>query len=363
MNNTPERPAAVDALRIGEVLTLRLPVLYSSARVTDLLIAGERVHVSTTELRAALPAPTAPSTAAVDALRALAKKWRVTCHAAGQGSAGNKARRQCADELEAALAIPAVPNTANVAFECAICGAMSPYEGQYHHDHVATKAGALAAPTGPAAVDEEMARRFKVAFHAARDVGTPYDEGIQHGLTAALAKPAQEAAPRGGGEADGRWWLNMGWTGPIVMRWRTPLGDWSRWHDYSPDKQGDVVRAGCEVDYAYPAPPAAQASDTGRGEALSVFDAALAAELPRVSHVEYDSHEICKHFAGKLRERIATHTPASEDSAGKDGDLTDAMIIAGERVLNEYERGQHREESVVEEMWAAMLAAREGVQS
>lgn len=38
--------------------------------------------------------------------------------------------------------------------------------------------------------------------------------------------------------------------------------------------------------------------------ALSIFDAAVAAELPRVSHVEYDSHEICKHFAGELRKRV-----------------------------------------------------------
>ena len=29
---------------------------------------------------------------------------------------------------------------------------------------------------------------------------------------------------------------------------------------------------------------------------LAAFDAAIDAELPRVSHIEYDSHEICKHF-------------------------------------------------------------------
>lgn len=37
---------------------------------------------------------------------------------------------------------------------------------------------------------------------------------------------------------------------------------------------------------------------------LSEFDAAVAAELPRVSTVEYNSHEICKHFAEKVRERL-----------------------------------------------------------
>lgn len=38
---------------------------------------------------------------------------------------------------------------------------------------------------------------------------------------------------------------------------------------------------------------------------LDAFDKAVADELPRVSHLEYDSHEICKHFAAKVRERIA----------------------------------------------------------
>jgi hypothetical protein len=39
---------------------------------------------------------------------------------------------------------------------------------------------------------------------------------------------------------------------------------------------------------------------------LSDFDAAVAAELPRVSDVEYNSHNICKHFAGELRKRLST---------------------------------------------------------
>lgn len=43
---------------------------------------------------------------------------------------------------------------------------------------------------------------------------------------------------------------------------------------------------------------------------IAAFDAAVAAELPRVSHVEYDSHEICKHFAGKVRERIVAASSA-----------------------------------------------------
>jgi len=40
------------------------------------------------------------------------------------------------------------------------------------------------------------------------------------------------------------------------------------------------------------------------GETVAQFDAAVAAELPRVSHLEYDSHEICKHFAENVRSRL-----------------------------------------------------------
>ena len=49
-------------------------------------------------------------------------------------------------------------------------------------------------------------------------------------------------------------------------------------------------------------------------EAVSVFDSAVAEELPRVSHIEYDSHEICKHFAGKVRERMLAAAPAAQST-------------------------------------------------
>jgi hypothetical protein len=42
------------------------------------------------------------------------------------------------------------------------------------------------------------------------------------------------------------------------------------------------------------------------GALLNAFDTAVSAELPRVSHLEYDSHEICKHFASKVRERLVS---------------------------------------------------------
>jgi hypothetical protein len=38
---------------------------------------------------------------------------------------------------------------------------------------------------------------------------------------------------------------------------------------------------------------------------LDLFDLAVSELLPRVTHVQYDSHEICKHFANELRTRIA----------------------------------------------------------
>lgn len=52
---------AVEALRIGDCLPLQVRVLYSSPKVTDLLIAGERVHVSTAAVIAELA--TRPSAA------------------------------------------------------------------------------------------------------------------------------------------------------------------------------------------------------------------------------------------------------------------------------------------------------------
>lgn len=48
---------------------------------------------------------------------------------------------------------------------------------------------------------------------------------------------------------------------------------------------------------------------------LTAFDDAVAAEIQRVSHVEYDAHEICKHFAGEVRKRLAaTPSPTEQIS-------------------------------------------------
>lgn len=46
--------------------------------------------------------------------------------------------------------------------------------------------------------------------------------------------------------------------------------------------------------------------------AVSQFDAAVAAELPLVSTVAYNSHEICKWFAENVRVRLAAIAAAGE---------------------------------------------------
>lgn len=55
-------------------------------------------------------------------------------------------------------------------------------------------------------------------------------------------------------------------------------------------------------------PALQRAASSARPDALAAFDAAVTEELPRVSHVAYDSHEICKHFAGEVRKRIERQT-------------------------------------------------------
>jgi len=37
---------------------------------------------------------------------------------------------------------------------------------------------------------------------------------------------------------------------------------------------------------------------------MTRFDAAIQDELEHVTHLEYDAHEICKHFAAKVRIRM-----------------------------------------------------------
>jgi hypothetical protein len=49
--------------------------------------------------------------------------------------------------------------------------------------------------------------------------------------------------------------------------------------------------------------------------ALSAFDLAVATELPCVSTVEYNSHEICKWFAANVRKRLAATPPAEKQAA------------------------------------------------
>lgn len=83
----------------------------------------------------------------------------------------------------------------------------------------------------------------------------------------------------------------------------------------------------------------------GASALLSAFDAAVEAELPRVSSVPYNSHDICKWFAQKLRDRLAAlalsqrqakEPPVDDKShprfmAGYDAGLKDGKYSAQEQ--------------------------------
>lgn len=85
--------------------------------------------------------------------------------------------------------------------------------------------------------------------------------------------------------------------------------------DYPVGSAGAWVKEKLTPLYAAALP---QSAPVSREAVLDMFDAAVADELPRVSTVEYNSHEICKHFASKVRERILAAHPA--EPAGK-GDV------------------------------------------
>lgn len=56
--------------------------------------------------------------------------------------------------------------------------------------------------------------------------------------------------------------------------------------------------------YALEAIRSHEAERGAQEHAVAAFDVAVSEELPLVSHVHYDSHEICKHFAGEVRKRL-----------------------------------------------------------
>lgn len=72
--------------------------------------------------------------------------------------------------------------------------------------------------------------------------------------------------------------------------------------------------------------------------AVAAFDVAVSEELPLVSHVHYDSHEICKHFAGEVRKRllaaeasspVQAEAPSREWLASRLAIADDSNISAG----------------------------------
>ena len=64
-------------------------------------------------------------------------------------------------------------------------------------------------------------------------------------------------------------------------------------------------------------------------EALSAFDAAIAVELPRVSHLSYDSHEMCKHFAAQIRAALATHPTEPANHIERNLDMVEPVAAHG----------------------------------
>ena len=61
---------------------------------------------------------------------------------------------------------------------------------------------------------------------------------------------------------------------------------------------------------------------------VEAFDKAVAEELQNVSHVTYDSHEICKHFAGKVRSRLSALMGQTGGGGGV-SDETSAALSTG----------------------------------
>jgi len=73
------------------------------------------------------------------------------------------------------------------------------------------------------------------------------------------------------------------------------------------DFRGFAIDAMKRAHLSTPPQSAKHGEDEGRdGErlALDLFDATVARELPKVSHLEYDSHKICKVFARRIREAM-----------------------------------------------------------
>jgi hypothetical protein len=69
--------------------------------------------------------------------------------------------------------------------------------------------------------------------------------------------------------------------------------------------------------------------------ALSAFDKAVDDELPCVSVVPYNSHEICKWFAGNVRQRLAAHVPSGAAEA------LEGRFFVDHGVLHDRKTGMH----------------------
>lgn len=101
--------------------------------------------------------------------------------------------------------------------------------------------------------------------------------------------------------------------------------------------------------------------DTVAPDAVAMFDAAVEQELPLVSHVEYDSHEICKHFAVNVRKAIAAAQPAPVVPDGF-ALVPVSLLIEAEESVDDYLSGigsGSYDRRVRENLQAAIAASRQ----
>lgn len=88
---------------------------------------------------------------------------------------------------------------------------------------------------------------------------------------------------------------------------------------------------------------------------LALFDAAVAAELPKVSELEYNSNSICRMFAADLRKHIAALSSAGAEQEGWVMVPIEVAENARRFVANGYRGPLHGAKSVFD--WVHSLAA------
>ncbi len=143
-------------------------------------------------------------------------------------------------------------------------------------------------------LDAIIAEMREIAKEHAEQEMSPMDPKwfIETADRLAALKAAQPAAVEG--ERDDPLALLAGLRGMLCV-WKNPRMQIERFRDALKE---DIFPELDRLEAALSAQPAAVEDD------LAAFDAAVTAELPCVSVVLYNSHEICKWFAANVRERM-----------------------------------------------------------